>query len=104
MPTFESARFNTSLTPAISYPICAKVSSPIFVSFSDSASSMPTRQMSDERSTAAITSGVKAGGVSTITTSWRDRSASKTARKNGIVIAAAWSGRTGASSACAPDG
>ncbi len=37
--------------------------------FSESESSIPTMQISDETSIVAITSGVKPGGVSTITAS-----------------------------------
>ena len=47
----------------------ASVSTPIFVSLSQRTSSMPTRHRCDALSTAVITSGENAGGVSTITKS-----------------------------------
>ena len=45
----------------------SSVSRPSFVFLSDSESSIPTMQTFDDESIAAITSGVKPGGVSMMT-------------------------------------
>ena len=58
------------------------------MSFSDSASSIPTMHRCEDES-AAITSGEKAGGVSTMTKSKRERRISKTSRRKAVPIAAA---------------
>jgi hypothetical protein len=55
-----------------------------------------------ELSIDAITSGEKPGGVSTITKSLLARRSGYSSRRNSIVTADAWSGRTGAMSTRAP--
>ena len=55
-------------------PIRSSVSSPSFVFFSESASSIPTMITPVALSIVAITSGVKPGGVSTTTKSNMPRS------------------------------
>jgi hypothetical protein len=71
---------------------------------SDSESSIPTMQTSVELSIEAITSGENPGGVSTTTKSCEARNNGYSSRRNSMVTAAAWSGRTGATSTCAPLG
>ena len=67
MPTRLSARLSTMRVRSAEYPMSSRVSRPSFVFLSDSESSIPTMQTCDELSIDAITSGVKPGGVSTIT-------------------------------------
>ena len=69
IPTWLWARLSTSVIILGSQPIRPSVSSPSFVFFSDSASSMPDHDEVGLASIVAITSAVKPGGVSTITTS-----------------------------------
>ncbi len=69
MPTWLSARLSTNCTFLSSYSISWRVSKPSFVFLSDNESSIATMHSAVELSTAAITSGVKLGGVSTITKS-----------------------------------
>src|SRR6266566_27497 len=81
----------------------SSVSNPSFVFLSESESSIPTMQTFEDASIAAITSGVKPGGVSTITKSDIDRSVVNTSRRKSTVTVLAWSGLVGARSTLRPD-
>jgi len=67
----------------------SSVSSPSFVFFSERESSIPTRHTDVETSIVAITSGLKPGGVSTMTTSLIVRSDAYTSLRYSIETALA---------------
>ena len=85
-----------------SYFMSSSVSSPSFVFFSDSESSIPTMTMSVELSIDVITSAVKPGGVSMMTQSNLVRRIEYTSRRSSAPTALAWSGRRGAMSVRTP--